>query len=284
MLCPEVILHILRSPELIGLASRLCRQWRHTATLVTSTEPTAFGSDAELRRFCVACPLLRTLRIDGDARITDAGGEAVSVLRCLIEFSLHGWGSTAERTLAALGKLHTLTSIDLSWCAMISDRAILNLALGRLPALRFLSMRGCRRVGDAAVAELLRASTDLTSLDVSFCSRLGDSTVRALSSMQHMHTLSMRSLAQVTTDSLPAIASLRSLTELDVSYCPEVRNALGGGGGSFYVLAGQRRRRDGLDATHGPARRCHVRLQWHLGLLGVATADGVDGAGDARSV
>lgn len=223
-LSAELLLTIFRDAETLAQASRICRQWRLASSLLHRLEDAHPLNDITMRRLCIACPSLRVLRFASDVPITDGGGSGLSLLDSLHTISLCSFNASGERTLAALATLPALTDVDLSWSSLLTDEAIRNFqpCSSKLIA---LGLRGCRRLSDPAVAYLLRDAVNLTYLDMSFCSKVGDQSIGVLSSRHvasPLRTLSLRTLPKLTNEGASTIGNFTALTELDVSYCTEV--------------------------------------------------------------
>lgn len=68
--------------------------------------------------------------------------------------------------------LPSLKSINLSFCASVTDSGLKHLA--RMPQLREINLRSCDNISDMGIAYLAEGGSRITSLDVSFCDKIGD--------------------------------------------------------------------------------------------------------------
>ena len=69
----------------------------------------------------------------------------------------------------------TVSSLNLSFCANISDSGMKSLA--KMSCLRSLNLRSCDNISDIGVGYLAEGSVGLQALDVSFCDRVTDRSV-----------------------------------------------------------------------------------------------------------
>jgi serine/threonine protein kinase len=93
-------------------------------------------------------------------------------------FSVHS--AATEREVNALGALSGLTSLrslNLSYCAGVTDSALVHLKA--LPGLRHLLLRGCTNITDDGLLQL-RALTGLSSLELIDCDQLSAAAIDAL--------------------------------------------------------------------------------------------------------
>ncbi|GAB6023523.1 F-box/LRR-repeat protein 14 [Chamberlinius hualienensis] len=111
---------------------------------------------------------------------------------------------------ASLG-LHNLKSINLSFCASITDNGLKYIAkLGKLDE---LNLRSCDNVTDMGMASLAEGGSTITKLDVSFCDKIGDQALLHISQgLFNLKSLSL-SACQISDEGISRIA--RNLLELD---------------------------------------------------------------------
>ncbi|KXZ52774.1 hypothetical protein GPECTOR_8g163 [Gonium pectorale] len=167
------------------------------------------------------CPRLRELRLDGceglrHARLRHGRLAAVSLRGCrgLLSLRLH----TPELGSLALEECGELDVVELAPAGLV------NLSLGaccalrdvslQCPSLEVLSLKGC-----GSLRSLALACPALTDLDATFCGELRDAALAsALSGRPPLQRLLLSVCASLGPGLPPALASLRGLRHLDLSY------------------------------------------------------------------
>ncbi|XP_076067616.1 F-box and leucine rich repeat protein partner of paired [Oratosquilla oratoria] len=117
--------------------------------------------------------------------------------------------------------LHNLKSINLSFCASITDSGLKYLA--RMPNLREINLRSCDNISDIGVAYLSEGGSRITALDVSFCDKIGDQALVHIS--QGLYTLRSLSCSacQVSDEGIHRIArTLHELHTLNIGQCVRI--------------------------------------------------------------
>jgi hypothetical protein len=117
-----------------------------------------------------------------------------------------------------------LTSITLTWCRRVTDAGVTCLAQG-CPALRTINLRRCSRVGPGSIRILSRACGKLSSVVLDHCALVDDTALTDLSTLKHLHTVSLVFCTQITNKGMEALARgvcARTLARLSVDYCPSL--------------------------------------------------------------
>ncbi|OXU17208.1 hypothetical protein TSAR_005814, partial [Trichomalopsis sarcophagae] len=78
----------------------------------------------------------------------------------------------------SLGLATSLKSINLSFCVQITDNGMKHIA--KITSLRELDLRNCD-ISESAMANLAEGGSRITSLDVSFCDKVGDQALQHIS-------------------------------------------------------------------------------------------------------
>jgi len=122
------------------------------------------------------------------------------------------------RYLTAMTRLSTL---DLSFCYEISDEGLPCLAI---PSLTWLSLRRCDQITDYGISHLLPKLTRLLHLDLCSCEKLTDTGVWCIEGSvgTRIETLLLDYCENITDRGVQTIASMNSLTVLDLSNCPKI--------------------------------------------------------------
>ena len=114
-----------------------------------------------------------------------------------------------------------LQSLNLSFCASVTDSGLKFLA--KMPLLRELNLRSCDNVSDIGVGFLAEGGSRITSLDVSFCERIGDQALVHISQgLFHLQTLSLCACS-ISDDSIGRLSrSSHDLTTLNIGQCGRI--------------------------------------------------------------
>ncbi|XP_076357525.1 F-box/LRR-repeat protein 14-like [Tachypleus tridentatus] len=117
--------------------------------------------------------------------------------------------------------LHHLKSINLSFCASITEVGLKNLA--RMSELRELNISSCDNISDVGMAFLAEGGSRLTTLDVSFCDKVGDQGLLHISQgLFNLHSLSLNA-CPISDEGLSRIArTLSDLHTLNIGQCSRV--------------------------------------------------------------
>lgn len=117
--------------------------------------------------------------------------------------------------------LSSLQSINLSFCASITDSGLKYLA--RMAGLREINLHSCDNISDIGIAYLAEGGSRITHLDVSFCDKIGDQALIHIS--QGLFTLRSLSCSacQISDDGIYRIArTLHELDTLNIGQCDKV--------------------------------------------------------------
>ncbi|RWW47037.1 hypothetical protein BHE74_00046966 [Ensete ventricosum] len=245
--------------------ARVCRRWRRVEALtravlrvldphylprflprfpnLTALEAATPISDPDLDLIARSCPVLESLnlnarrsRIELDEEphgveprdVTDAGLCAIAFCcRKLKNISLRrrkGVGDVGAIELAKHAK--GLSSLDLSWCSKVTDRAVG--AFCAFSSLMVLCLRGCPLLSDSGLACLATGplSRSLRVLDLSECDQITDLGVCLLRHIRCLEELSLADCGPKITDvGGIAIASIVSLRRLDLSWLINLSDA-----------------------------------------------------------
>lgn len=130
--------------------------------------------------------------------------------------------------------LPSLRSINLSFCVSITDSGLKYLS--KMPLLEELNLRACDNVSDIGMSYLAAdnssnhrggsdspQTTTIRALDVSFCDKIGDQALMAIShGLFHLRSLSL-SACSITDEGLDRISkSLHDLQTLNIGQCARV--------------------------------------------------------------
>ena len=235
--CSVVSLSVAYCLEITDAGIRSSRAAsRPTARCATSTSPAAAASPTRRspnscaprssiarRRRCTPAPLRLRLRRRPTAA---AAAEAIGGPRQGLAF----------RALSEGERLQELRVLNLSGCVALSDAgaAILGDALPSALTLEDVSLHGCTQLTDAGGRPLgvgIGGCSSLRSFDLSWCSELADGTALALAEglagSQSLRTLKLACCTKLSDVGGDALAralerSNRSLTSLDLSWCPNL--------------------------------------------------------------
>ena len=114
--------------------------------------------------------------------------------------------------------LTNLKGINLSFCGSVTDTGLRYLA--KMPSLRELNLRSCDNISDIGVGYLAKGGSRITSLDVSFCERIGDQSLLHISQgLVFLQCLSM-SACNISDEGVGSLVkALHALTTLNIGQC-----------------------------------------------------------------
>lgn len=139
--------------------------------------------DAGLRSLAVGCTGLEYLSFSNCVGVTGVGFKALCKnsrnMRTLVLRGCTQLSDTECEHLHGSVLRNTLTHLDVSGCARITDRGIATIAQALGSRLKTLCLSGCNASDSAAVA-IGRLLTDLRELDMSRCPRVSDASVHTL--------------------------------------------------------------------------------------------------------
>ena len=147
--------------------------------------------------------------LDGDNE-DDIG---LAALEVLVLQDCQKLSDAALRMLQEGGSLRTLRSLNLSFCASITDSGLRS--LGRLTALESLNL---------GLAYLAEASVNLASLDVSFCERVSDAGLGHIAGgLFSLRRLALAGCRRISDEGLGQVAkTLLDLDTLSVGQCVRI--------------------------------------------------------------
>ncbi|XP_022234997.1 F-box/LRR-repeat protein 14-like [Limulus polyphemus] len=168
---------------------------------------------------------LRSLRHVSDTGIGHLAGltpEAVDGTVALEHLGLQDCQKLTDVALrhVSLG-LHQLKSINLSFCASVTDSGLKYLA--RMSELRELNLSSCDNITDLGMIYLAEGGSRLTSLDVSFCDKVGDQGLLHISQgLFNLQSLSLNA-CPISDEGVSRIArTLSDLQSLNIGQCSRV--------------------------------------------------------------
>ncbi|KAL0278974.1 UNVERIFIED_CONTAM: hypothetical protein PYX00_000632 [Menopon gallinae] len=114
-----------------------------------------------------------------------------------------------------------LKSINLSFCVSITDVGLKYLA--KMSSLRELNLRACDNITDIGMAFLAERGSRITSLDVSFCDKIGDHALLHVSQgLFNLKSLSLNA-CNISDDGIVKIANtLQDLETLNIGQCSKI--------------------------------------------------------------
>lgn len=117
--------------------------------------------------------------------------------------------------------LISLKIINLSFCISVTDSGLKYLA--KMPKLDELNLRACDNISDIGMAYLAEeGNCGLSSLDVSFCEKIGDQALQHLSQgLFHLKHLSLSS-CQIGDEGLEKLTKIPDLEVLNVGQCSRI--------------------------------------------------------------
>ncbi|KAG9143927.1 hypothetical protein Leryth_016125 [Lithospermum erythrorhizon] len=170
------------------------------------------------------------LRIVSCSFITSEAISQLNSSTVLEVLDTSGCRSIADTCLSYISGLRTLTNLNLSGAADVSDKGLATLSDADCPITR-LSLRGCKRVSDRGIANLFvdgaRICKTLTSLDLGHMPGITDRSFTTIASFsESLNELCIRYCFFVTDASLEILAAMRrfhggsrSLQKLDLFNC-----------------------------------------------------------------
>lgn len=133
----------------------------------------------------------------------------------LVDLDLSGCEDTTDNGLSFLGRITSLTTLNLSSCHQLGPKGLA--ALRCLPRLTTLKLRGCSTL-DSRCVEMLSNVGSLTSLDLECALNVSAAGFRALTRLTRLRWLSLRGCSQLTDDDVLFFGRLaETLEHLDLS-------------------------------------------------------------------
>jgi hypothetical protein len=198
----------------------------HTLNIAKCFELT----DAALRTVAKYFPNLTSLSLEGCRKCTK---DIVVLKNCskLISLNLSNCDLKDEELIPVVLSLPGLTSIDLSWCENLTDKALSTLVKA-CRGLTTLKLRCCRQLTDAWIADFspflgLGKQSSLTSLDLTECIMITDKGLSSLvKSCPALSVLELRGCNHITDLGMNALSrNCKLLTSLNLGDCKEIKEA-----------------------------------------------------------
>ncbi|MBN1488061.1 MAG: hypothetical protein JW981_10495 [Anaerolineae bacterium] len=152
--------------------------------------------------------------------ITDAGLQAISVLKALERLDIKNGQSLTDQGLSHLTHLTHLTHLDLRWIIQVTDTGIQNLQ--RLSNLRDLSLSQAG-ITDKAARSLVSLTT-LEKLDLRKCKNLSDRGLLHFERLPKLELLVLQSCPQITYQGMAYLQRVSSLKNLNLANCRGIDN------------------------------------------------------------
>lgn len=117
--------------------------------------------------------------------------------------------------------LINLKTINLSFCISVTDSGLK--FLSKMPKLEELNLRACDNISDIGMAGLTEdGGCGITSLDVSFCEKIGDQALLHISQgLYNLKSLSLSS-CQISDEGLERLTKMRDLEVLNMGQCSKI--------------------------------------------------------------
>ena len=228
IIIPDCLEHVFKylKPTDKGRAARVCRMWRDTCYRRSVWR----GVVAKVRLSRISEDVLHSIHARGIQKVRvkehKSNLELVTrVFRTLRSLDIGGCHYTSDETIqkAFASELSTVTDLDLSFCASITDLGLSN-ALVKCPALESLCLQGCTaiRLTDASKTAL-RGCSELHSLSLAGCKQLSLQSfggVFCKDSFSNLKHLDLRDCLRICDGCLRHISNyLHSLESLNLSFC-----------------------------------------------------------------
>jgi F-box/leucine-rich repeat protein 2/20 len=158
-------------------------------------------SNAGIRCLATGCPNLESLNASGLVMLSDGvdrsfgleGIQALGKSHCSLtmkRLNLHGCSQLSSNSLKAISNFINLETLDLSSCTSITIEASrIGKACRHLSSLSLASCGHC--ISDAIVESLVTHASALTSVNISFCPRISEQSLKALSTCKKLQTLDL---------------------------------------------------------------------------------------------
>ncbi|KAM9816331.1 F-box and leucine-rich repeat protein 13 [Syngnathus typhle] len=174
------------------------------------------------------CHNLLHLDVSGCSQVTATGFSYISeACPYLKEILLNDVYALSDECISALvSNCHNVSSISLLDAWQISDAGIK--AIAKVNKLKSFSLEGNNHVTHVGWKVLCNSSRGLRRLHVVECHRMGDNSLKAVSSLRNLQYLDISLCNKVTDKGLFTLAespSASKLRELNVSYCCQITDA-----------------------------------------------------------
>ena len=178
-------------------------------------------SNPSLRAIATSLRRLRRLKLRSCWQVSDAGVMSLTSATPgppLEELHLQDCQRVSDNSLRHISQgLGSLTSLNLSFCANISDSGMKSLS--KISSLRTLNLRSCDNISDIGVGYLAEGCVSLQSLDLSFC-RVTDAAMNHIASgLFNLRSLSLVQ-CRITDEGVAKICkTLADLHFLNIGQC-----------------------------------------------------------------
>ncbi|XP_071716848.1 F-box/LRR-repeat protein 3-like [Rutidosis leptorrhynchoides] len=130
-----------------------------------------------------------------------------------------------DKGLEKLSKCLELRCLRLGICADISDKGLSYIG-SNCKNLKELDLYRCSNIGDDGLDFIANGCKKVRKLNLCYCNKITDKGMAYLSQLEELSDLEMRSLSEVTSTGMTALASgCRKLSELDVKNCGNIIDA-----------------------------------------------------------
>ncbi|XP_071691522.1 F-box/LRR-repeat protein 3-like isoform X2 [Rutidosis leptorrhynchoides] len=168
---------------------------------------------------------LKTVRVDG-ARVNDYFFQMIST-NCLllVEVGLSKCEGVNDSGLENLSNCMKLRCLRLGICTDISNKGLSYIG-SNCKNLIELDLYRCLNIGDDGLGFIATGCKKIRKLNLCYCPKITDKGMAYLSHLEELSDLEMRSLSEVTSVGMTAVASgCRKLSELDMKNCGNISDA-----------------------------------------------------------
>jgi len=195
----------------------------------TIREFTLRGCDIDDRELKCLCgelsniSKLEVLRLPQNI-FTDQAGSLLGNLKSLTELDLSKCAKITDATVRAVAdQCKSLRSLDLSECSGLTDNSGVEIA--KLTGLERLFLKECKSLTDKAFVSIAKGCPDLTHLDISSCVLIGDGALRAIGGgCKKLEILELAFCKNVTDASVVKMAEKfgKSIKKLGLGHCSKL--------------------------------------------------------------
>ena len=158
-------------------------------------------------------PNLTSLNLFLNYNITVRGYEALGSMPALTHLNVSACFSNTDACLYALSGLHGLRHLDMgSWSDRLTHKALDTLS--NFPYLTYLSLEGNKSLTAVEGMNALAALTSLQTLKLMDCGMVTNESLRKLSGLHQLQTLTLGAGAKTRASTLTTLAPLRGLESL----------------------------------------------------------------------
>ena len=179
-----------------------------------------FRATATMRLVCPAWKavhdaMVKRLVLPRQTTTDEAMGRLVQSFPAVVSLEMKGYGVGVlpDAGMRAVSSCTALTSLDLSWCKLVTDDGVL--AVSSLPSPTFLNLWSCHELTDKGV-QAVSSLPALTSLTLGDCGKVTDAGLRALSGLTALTSLDLRYCNKVTAAGVQALRSTTAAPSLHI--------------------------------------------------------------------